>query len=257
MFDSLFGTGKLEKMIICAFKKVTKASEKPALSDSDDDKYMVQVNPDTYTINYQLNYNRTRAPGKAGSQAKYRDTSPPSLDFTFLFDGTGVVPPPAGPLDNVPIVGAIAGLFSDSEEYDVMTELSKFAKVVYTYDGTRHEPRKVQLSWGKLAFVGVLKNLSINYKLFGPDGTPLRAEAKASFEGSISEMLLESTVKKSSPDLTHVRTVIDGDKLPLMTHKIYGIPTYYIEVARANKIYNFRKLRNGSNVFFPPTNKQP
>ena len=254
MLDSLFGTGKLEKMTICAFNKDAPGG-KPTLSDSDEDKYKVQVNPDSYTINYNVNYNRKPAHGNSGSQAKYASTSPPVLEFTFLFDGTGVIPPSAGPLDNVPIAGAIASLFSDSEEYDVMKELQKFAKVVYTFNGTQHRPRKVQLTWGKLVFEGVLSSLNINYKLFKPDGTPLRAEAKASFSGSISDMLRESKEKKNSPDLTHVRTVIAGDKLSLMSNRIYGKPDYYIEVARANRIFNFRKLNDGMNIFFPPTNK--
>ena len=256
MFDSLFGTGKLEKMIIVAFKKATKKKEKPALSDSEEDKYMVQVNPDSYTINYRLNYNRTKATGKSGSQAKFADTAPPGLDFTFLFDATGVIPPPAGPLDNVPLVGAIAGLLSGGDEpYDVITELGKFSNVVYTYDGKRHEPRKIQLTWGKMVFIGVLKSLSVSYKLFAPDGTPLRAEAKASFEESLPEDVVEKKANKTSPDLTHIRRVIEGDKLPLMAHKIYGDTTPYIEVARSNKIYNFRKLNSGRNIYFPPTSK--
>lgn len=256
MLDSIFGTGKLEKMIICAFQPQVRADDKPVLSDAEEDKYMVQVNPDSYTINYQVNYDRTPAPGNSGSNAKYASTSPPALEFTFLFDGTGVIPPPAGPLDNVPIAGAIADLFSGAEEYDVMKELQKFAKVVYTFDGTRHSPRRVQLTWGKLVFEGVLGSLSLNYKLFKPDGTPLRAEATASFEGTITDMLRENKEKKNSPDLTHMRTVVAGDTLPLMSHRIYGQPGYYIEVARANKIFNFRKLKEGNSVFFPPAKKE-
>lgn len=256
MLDSLFGAGKLEKMIICAFNPETKRGVTPTLSDSDEDKYKVQVNPDSYTINYRINYDQRRAHGNSGSKAKYADTAPPALEFTFLFDGTGVIPPDAGPLDGIPIAGAIAGLLSGSEEYDVMKELQKFAKVVYAFNGTEHRPRRVQLNWGKLVFDGVLSNLSINYKLFKPDGTPLRAEAKASFSGSIADMLRESKEKQNSPDLTHVRNVLAGDKLPLMTNRIYGIPAYYIEVARANKLFNFRSLRDGAAIFFPPTNKK-
>ncbi len=148
MLESVFGGGKLEKMIIRAFKPTAKAKDKPVLSDADGDKYMVQVNPDNYAINYRVNYNRKPAPGNSGSVARYTHTSPPGLEFTFLFDGTGVVPKPAGPLDNVPIAGAIADLISGGDEYDVMTELQKFAKVVYLFEGKEHRPRRVQLNWG-------------------------------------------------------------------------------------------------------------
>lgn len=255
MLDNLFGNGKLEKMIIRAFKPQVNADDKPELSDAEEDKYMVQVNPESYQINYQVNYDRRAAHGNSGSEAKYAGTSPPTLEFDFLFDGTGVIPPPAGPLDNVPFAGAVADLLSGSDEYDVMTELQKFAKVVYDYSGDQHRPRQVQITWGKLVFEGVLSSLQINYKLFKPDGLPLRAEAKAAFDGSISDMLRENKEKNNSPDLTHVRTVIAGDNLPWMTYKIYGDSNYYLEVARVNKLFNFRKLREGNPLFFPPVDK--
>ncbi|MGN7721083.1 CIS tube protein [Chitinophaga sp. 22620] len=255
MLDSLFGTGKLEKMIIVAFNPPQQAGETPVLSTADEDKYSVQVNPDNYTINYQVNYDRAPAPGNSGSDAKYVSTSPPALEFTFLFDGTGVIPPPAGPLDNVPIAGAVAGLFSGDEPYDVTKELQKFAKVVYTFDSSGHSPRRVQLTWGKLVFEGVLGSLSLNYKLFGPDGSPLRVEARATFEGSISDMLRELEENKNSPDLTHVRKVVAGDNILLMSNNIYGTPAYYIEVAKVNKLFNFRQLREGKEIFFPPAKK--
>jgi hypothetical protein len=62
----------------------------------------------------------------------------------------------------------------------------------------------------------------------------------------------ESGFKPSSPDLTHTRTTIAGDTLPLMTNKIYGTPKYYIEVAKKNKIFNFRKLKDGVPILFYP-----
>lgn len=256
MLPNPFDSGKLEKMIIRAYKPRKKADEKPELSDQDEDKYMVQVNPESYKVNYQINYDRSQAHGNSGSEAKYSNTSPPVLEFDFLFDGTGIIPPPAGPLDNIPIAGAIADLLSGSEEFDVTAELQKFAKVVYDYNGDQHQPRKIQLTWGKLQFDGVLSSLSIDYKLFKPDGSPIRAIAKASFDGSITDMLRENKEKNSSPDLTHIRNVIAGDKLPLMAHSIYRDSNLYLEVARANKLFNFRRLDHGHQISFPPVNKK-
>jgi nucleoid-associated protein YgaU len=59
----------------------------------------------------------------------------------------------------------------------------------------------------------------------------------------------------SSPDLTHIRMVKDGDTLPLMSFRIYGDSKYYLEVAKANNITNFRKLTVGRKIFFPPIEK--
>ena len=255
MLDNLLGGGKLEKMIIRAYKPQVNADDKPELSDAEEDKYMVQVNPETYQVNYTINYDRQPAMGNSGSEARYASTPPPALEFDFLFDGTGVIPAPAGPLDNVPFAGAVADLLSGGGEYDVMTELQKFAKVVYDYSGDEHRPRQIQITWGKLVFDGVLSSLQLTYKLFKADGTPLRAEAKASFDGAISDTLREQQEKYNSPDLTHKRTVTAGDNLPLMTQRIYGTPAYYLEVARVNKLFNFRKLSEGKSIFFPPVDK--
>jgi len=49
--------------------------------------------------------------------------------------------------------------------------------------------------------------------------------------------------------------VKEGDKLPLMTFRIYGDSRYYLEVAKINNITNFRKLMVGSKIFFPPIQK--
>jgi hypothetical protein len=252
MIPNPFGSGKLEKMIIQALT----TDEPPEVSDAEDDKYMVQVNPESYKVHYQVNYDRQPTHGTSGADAKYANTSPPTLEFEFLFDGTGVIPPPAGPLDGVPIAGAVASLFSDDEAYDVSRELRRFAHVVYDYDGSEHRPRKVRLVWGTLSFDGALTSLVVDYKLFKPDGSPLRAVARATFLGTIADRLRELKENNSSPDLTHRRTVVAGDTLPLMAHRIYRTPKYYIEVARANRLYTFRKLAAGAELAFPPVDKK-
>lgn len=255
MLDSLFGTGKMERLHVWALLPVVNPNDPPETSPLDTDKYEVQVNPDSYTINHHVNYSRNNAIGSPGEDPKFDHTSPTTLDFTIIFDGTGVVPPKAGPLDNVPIVGAVASLFSDEEGFDVMDQIRKFAAVVYDFNEAEHRPRRVRLTWGRQVYDGVLTSMSLNYKLFDVHGTPLRVEARVSFESALVDIMYEAVYKTSSPDLTHKRTILAGDTLPLMTHRIYGKPDYYIEVAKSNRIYNFRKLKEGRSVFFPPTKK--
>ena len=55
-----------------------------------------------------------------------------------------------------------------------------------------------------------------------------------------------------SPDLTRARTVRHGDTLPLLVRQIYGSPDYYLAVARYNKLDDFRNLRPGQQLLFPP-----
>lgn len=256
MLDAIFGGGKLVKMIIQAYKPTVPGTTTRVLSTLKEDQYAVQINPESYSISHNVNYQRSDAIGTSDSAPKLANMSPTSMSFTIIFDGTGVVPPPAGPLDNIPIAGAVADLFSDDKKYDVMEQIAKFSKVVYTFDPASHGPRWVQITWGRQIYDCVMISMALNYKLFDVNGTPLRVEAQVSFQSAISDILRENKEGKESPDLTHQRTVIAGDTLPLMTHEIYGKPEYYIEVARTNKLYDFRRLRKGSDITFPPAKKQ-
>jgi nucleoid-associated protein YgaU len=46
-----------------------------------------------------------------------------------------------------------------------------------------------------------------------------------------------------------------GDTLPWLCYNIYGDSRYYLEIARVNKLINFRKLREGDELYFPPIAK--
>jgi nucleoid-associated protein YgaU len=41
-----------------------------------------------------------------------------------------------------------------------------------------------------------------------------------------------------------------------MAHRIYGDPAPYLEVARSNGLINFRRLRDGQELVFPPIEKK-
>lgn len=237
-----------------------KAIENGQATTNPDLIYDALVNPETYSINHLVEYNPEPPPsGSTGKEQQFVRTLPPTLQFDFLFDSTGVIPKPlsglAGALSNVPIAGAIAGALSNEKKYDILEDIDKFKHIVYEYDGDNHSPRNVQLLWGTLFFEGVLTSLSFNFKLFQPDGTPIRVVATAAFTGTIEDDLRVAKEKSSSPDLTHIRKVKEGDKLPLMAFRIYGDSTYYLEVARINNLTNFRDLKVGDEIFFPPLEK--
>ncbi|MDB5157311.1 MAG: LysM peptidoglycan-binding protein, partial [Mucilaginibacter sp.] len=75
---------------------------------------------------------------------------------------------------------------------------------------------------------------------------------KATFIGSIEDKKRVAQENAQSPDLTKVRVVMEGDTLPLLCYKIYGDSKYYIEVAQANNLNDFRYLQTGEKIKFPP-----
>ena len=204
----------------------------------------MQVNPSSYSLNHLLNYSYQRGQGFSASEAVYSDSPPVNLQFEFLFDGTGVVPKPSE-LGDIPLVGAIASALSADKPFVVMDEIKKFDKLVYDYAGKIHRPRQLLLIWGSLVFSCVLTSVDYRFTLFKQDGTPLRAVATCTFCESVPDAERMRRDNASSPDLTHLRDVRDGDTLPLLAHDIYGNAQLYLEVARVNKLVNFRRLRLG------------
>lgn len=227
--------GKLDKMRIVAYKKANyKESEKVQ-----EGEFTVKVNPETYTLDFEIEYDEDQAPGTSNKKPKFNKTKPMVLNFKFIFDSTGALP----------------GTTDDERDHGIEEELGRFKKSVFSYDGEIHRPPFVLLSWGVLLFKCVLISMKVNYKLFRPDATPVRAEVDCKFQGLLEDRERVAKEKDSSPDLTHIRTVKKGDQLPLLCEDIYGDAKYYIEVARVNKLINFRQLKTGQRIAFPPLEK--
>lgn len=251
----LFDKAKLEKLTLRAFKPAGGPDEPRQVSDASADSYTVQVNPSSYSFNRLVNYTYDRGLGFTASEAKFAHTRPVHLDFEFLFDGTGVVPKPSA-LGDIPLVGAIASALSPPGPFVVMNEIAKFEAVVHDYNSEQHRPRAVLLVWGSLKLPCVMTSVEYRYTLFKEDGTPLRAVAKCSFCESIPTAEANRKKDAKSADLTHLRDVKDGDTLPLLAYDIYGDGRFYLQVASANKLVNFRRLRPATRLSFPPVDKK-
>ncbi|MEM7186311.1 MAG: LysM peptidoglycan-binding domain-containing protein [Bacteroidota bacterium] len=225
-------TGELKKLKVTGYKD-DKFTDKVG-----DGEFSTLLNPEKYTFKYKVEYTEAQGQGTSATQPKFVRTPPEDLELDFLFDRTGV----------------IKGQ-DDSTGDGIIDDLEKFKKIVFDYSGDEHKPNYVMIGWGTLLFKGTLLEMSIEFKLFGSDGTPLRAVVKAKFKGSVEDDLRVAKENNNSPDLTHVRVVQEGDTLPLMTHRIYGDSKYYLEVAKANSLGNFRKLEAGQKILFPPIEK--
>ena len=97
-----------------------------------------------------------------------------------------------------------------------------------------------------------METMSTTYTLFKPSGYPLRAKVALSFVEAVSKAESELLSNRSSPDLTHLIEVRDGDTLPLLCKSIYGDPGYYLDIARFNNLTDFRNLKPGTKLSFPP-----
>ncbi|HLV67288.1 MAG TPA: hypothetical protein VKY73_15810 [Polyangiaceae bacterium] len=229
------GQGELEKLRITAYKDAEFTEAVP------DGEFTAQVNPEKVSFKYQIETEDEQAQGTSGAQPRFGKTKPEELTFEFLFDATGAIPLPDGS--------------SSISDNGVVDRLDKFKKVVLEYDGEQHKPNNLIVAWGRILFKCVLVELNLEYRLFRPDGTPIRAAATARFQGYIEDTLRVAKENSTSPDITHTRVVKDGDTLLQLTHEIYGDPSYYLKVAAVNGLTNFRKLTTGMVLRFPPLEK--
>lgn len=194
------------------------------------------LNPSSYSHARSIAYNKKKVLGQMGSDTKFCGIEPEKVNFDFLIDGTGVV----------------KQLNAGNEPLDVKTQVKQLTDVVYTYDGNNHEPNHVRILWGRLIFFGRLESMSLEYTLFKPNGVPLRAKVKLAFAGFMSKEEEALRANKSSPDLSHLIEVRAGDTLPMLCYRVYKDSSYYLEIAEINNLSNFRELKPGSKLHFPP-----
>lgn len=237
----LTNKGGLEKLTIYGFDDINHDDVNTLKANVKAAKFEAFINPDEFTINYASQYDHTVAVGDTGVPGTFLKSSPAELQLKFFIDGT---------------------LPRSKDDQYVTQKIQQFYNAC-GYTSERHRPKYIRIIWGKLSlmrfdpdiFDGCLKNVSIQYKMFNEQGLPLRALITASFVETISNEKKVAQNNPSSPDLTHVRIVKEGDTLPSMAYQIYGDFKYYLEVAKANRLTNFRNLIPGQQLFFPPFDK--
>jgi hypothetical protein len=198
--------------------------------------YTARINPSNYARNFDITYNNTRAMGTPTMQPKFNTSGEKNIQFDIVIDGTGVVPPTS----------------PSSTAVDIDTQLDDLKKVIFTLDGTEHQPNTVMLAWGSFKFVGKLNSMKVEYTLFKPSGIPLRAKINLNFIQYVGPKETASEANMSSPDLTHAIEFKAGDTLPLLCFRVYKDSAYYLEVAKINGINNFRDIKPGTRLNFPP-----
>lgn len=215
---------------------ITAYSKDTFSSSSKGDSFTVRFNPTTIEHQYDIMYDQTQAVGSSGSENKYQFSKPEIISFDLIFENTFIAE-------------------DDTKKYNVAKAIEKFKKVIIDFNGSIHRPNYLKLSWGEFSFKGQIKDLSFTYTAYTRDGKPLQATAKVSFIEVLNIKTRLSEENKSSPDLTHIITIKEGDTLPGLCYGIYGDPSYYLAVAEANGINNFRKLKAGDRVILPPLDR--
>lgn len=226
MADAVVESGQLTKLLFSAYKN-NNFTEK----DTDAGEYAVMFNPNSIAVKLQIDRDEAQGAGSTSSEMRFKKIKPQDYTFEFIIDGV------------IPVNG---------EKKDVPVEVEKFLKVVYNYNSDEHRPSFVMIRYGAVLLKCVLKNVDITYTIFSSNAKPLRAKLNCIFTSCIEQELSEMINSRNSPDLTHKRMVKQGDTVIAMANRIYKKNDYYLDVARKNKLDNFRKVNSGDAIYFPP-----
>lgn len=232
---------KAEKLYVQAYSDA--AFKKPVTAN----KFSALINPATYSVSYKYEFDSSQAPGTSAANMKFNRILPKDFNFDFLFDATGVVK------DMSVLSLGIANPFE--KPATVSEQIEEFKQKIINYQSDQHRPYYLKIHWGELLFKGVLKQMDIEYKVFAPDGKPIRAVAKCQFGESIDEAERALSENRESPDITHERIFSTTDRLDRLSETIYEKDVHYIHVAEFNGLDSFRNIPSGSKLYFPPLAK--
>jgi hypothetical protein len=244
-------SGKLEKLTILSYK----------LADlkKSDGSYVALINPEQLVTETSIKFEDSKTKGSTKKQKNFSGSNDHKVSIKFLFDSTGIIKQ-----DNHEVSFSLTGGISTTPSSvggeagkkptggSVEEQIKAFKDVTLKLEKGTHEPKYLKLVYGDWIFPGRLTSFKVTYTLFAQDGKAIRATGDATFVESVTKPVDAKTKDVKSPDLTHVRTVSEGDTLHLMCENIYKNPKLYLEIAKVNKLSNYRKLSVGQKLVFPP-----
>jgi len=194
--------------------------------------FIAMFNPESFSVRETVCWNVNAAPGPKRPDPIYLKTQPRKFTIEFTLDGTGVN--------------------TNGVKIPVTAQVALFRAVTTNVMGAIHRPMYLMVQYGTFINICVMNSSNVTYTMFDMFGLPIRAKISAEFTERTPKTLDNILGMLSSPDLTHRVQVKEHDLLPYLTYKTYNNQDYYLQVARINKIKNFRKLSSGIELRLPP-----
>ncbi|GCE01791.1 CIS tube protein [Embleya hyalina] len=193
----------------------------------------LHFNPDRITVTKNATWHRVSTPSGADiAPAQYVGTSPRVLRMSALFDDDGRR---GGVQDRVELLLACCHPTPHSAAVPPAS------------------PPWVRLEWGRsrtVAFYALVTDVSATYTRFAADGMPLRATCELTLEEVGGTVAGQNPTSRSTTGPTTHR-LEPGDSLPLLAWRVYGDPTRWRRIARANDIDDPRRLTTGTLLLLP------
>lgn len=167
---------------------------------------------------------------------------------------TGTSVPPAEFGGGQPRVLTLNGLLIDKSllapDSSVLSECRQLFEMMDL--GSRPVPPLVSFAWGaETTFKAVCQSVTVAYKLFQPNGQPIRAEVNLTLmEAQEGKPKAQNPTTRAEAGLG-VHTVQDGESLQGIAHRVYGEASRWRTIAEVNRIDNPLHLRRGTALMLP------
>ncbi len=189
-------------------------------------------NPTEYSISKSNDWKYKSITGTSFSPPEFGGGQPRQIELSLLFDQT--FPP-----YTMPVRDSTATLLDMMEVPSGASGGSPTAV-----------PPFVTFEWGRLQFKGAVTSLSVTYKLFEPNGDPLRADVKLTLKQAAAIQPGQNPTTRATAGFG-VHRVRDGDTLPSISYAAYGDATKWRLIAEANDVDNPLHLRRGFPLSLP------
>lgn len=195
----------------------------------------VLFNPKEYSIAKTNTWNHKAVVGANVPPAQFGGGGPKKLTLNGLLLDKSL----AGPSGNVK---------------DIVEQLFKLMITVpgSAAGGAKAAPPFVTFAWGQnVTFKSVVSSLTVAYKLFQPNGDPIRAEVNMVLtEAEQVEVKAQNPTTRGEAGLG-VHTVRDGDSLQSIAYRVYGDATRWRTIAEVNGIDDPLRVRRGTSLMLP------
>jgi nucleoid-associated protein YgaU len=192
-----------------------------------------QFNPASIKVVKSVTWKGGNVARRNAPDLKFGGGEPATFDLSLIFDTS-----------------------SNIEYRDVRMYTNQLLKLVLMPGAVdqRKPPPQVKFQWGKLTlFLAIVEKVTIEYTLFDPDGTPIRAKADVGLKQQDDrDDYAGSTNPTTRTESRKTRIVQLGDRLDVIAYQEYGSPAHWRHLANANGLYDPRDLQPGQVLVLPP-----
>ena len=215
--------------------------QKAELKIDGGDTIKCYFNPTEYSVSKSNTWKYDPVTGTTLPKAQFGGGNPRELSLNLLLD---------------------ASLLSKTAHIrDVTNDLFKMMEVKegQTPGDSGAVPPFVTFKWGReTTFKSVCTSLTVAFKLFRPNGDPIRADVKMTLKQAETAGTASANGANRAGNPTTranaghgVHTVKDGDSLASIAYDAYGDATVWRAIADVNGIENPMHLRRGSALSLP------